>query len=191
VRSLFLYPVLWAISTGILPGALFTENADAQEGPVKKILKYHDGPVNAICFHPSEQSILSASSDKTIKIYNLNQEKVTETLPFNREVHAAAWTPDGRFIIAGAGTLLQVFTSNGELFKTYRGHTTAIWSLEPGPEGRYVVTGSYEKSFNLWDIIEGKLVHTFQGHEKSVLAVAFSTTGAYLSSGSLDQSVRI
>ena len=191
MKSLFLYPILWVVAAGIIPAGLFTENASAQEGPVIKILKYHDGPVNAVGFHPSKKLILSASSDKTIKIYDLNQEKVTETLPFNREVHAAAWTPDGRFIIAGAGTLLQVFTLNGELFKTYRGHTTAIWSLEPGPAGRFVVTGSYEKSFNLWDIIEGKLVQTFKGHEKSVLAVAFSPTGEDLSSGSLDQSVRI
>jgi len=56
VKSLFLYPLLWAIAAGIIPAGLLTENAFAQEGPVKKILKYHDGPVNAVCFHPTSGS---------------------------------------------------------------------------------------------------------------------------------------
>ncbi|NOY38459.1 MAG: WD40 repeat domain-containing protein [Chlorobi bacterium] len=163
----------------------------AQSPYQEKLIKIHKGPVNAVQFHPDGRRLLSASSDKRCRIYDTETGRVVITIPFDREVHAATFTPDGKYIVAGAGSYLKIYTTNGEYYKTYKGHSTAIWSLETGPGGRYVVTGSYDKAFYLWDIIEGKKQQTFTGHVKSVLAVAFSPDGKTVASGSLDQTVRL
>jgi F-box and WD-40 domain protein CDC4 len=44
------------------------------------------------------------------------------------------------------------------------GHTDAIRAL--ACHGRYCVSGSYDTTVRLWDIVEGKCLHTLVGHEQ-------------------------
>jgi F-box and WD-40 domain protein CDC4 len=43
------------------------------------------------------------------------------------------------------------------------GHTDAIRSLDT--YGRYCVSGSYDATVRVWDIVKGKCLHILRGHE--------------------------
>ena len=52
------------------------------------------------------------------------------------------------------------------------GHTDAIRAL--ACYGRYCVSGSYDTTVRLWDLVKGKCLHTLVGHEQKGKLFPFS-----------------
>ncbi|MEL6438065.1 MAG: hypothetical protein AAFQ80_02245, partial [Cyanobacteria bacterium J06621_8] len=73
---------------------------------------------------------------------------------------------------------------NQSLVHTFNGHQDYVISVEFSPGGKYIVSGSDDKTVKLWDVKNQSLVHTFNGHQFGVRSVGFSPDGNYLVSGS-------
>ena len=58
-------------------------------------------------------------------------------------------------------------------------------------DGRYVASGSLDKTVKIWEIQTNKCLSTLQGHTSMVNSVSFSSDGRYVASGSLDETVKI
>src|SRR5579871_1657664 len=71
------------------------------------------------------------------------------------------------------------------------GHSDAVNSVAFSPDGRYVLTGSNDKTARLWETATGKEIRTFRGHTANVLSVAFSPDGRYVLTGSGDKTARL
>ncbi|VFM97921.1 MAG: WD domain-containing protein, G-beta repeat-containing protein [Candidatus Kentron sp. G] len=59
------------------------------------------------------------------------------------------------------------------------------------PDGRTLLTGSYDTTMKLWDAASGKEIRTFTGHSNLVTSVAFSPDGRAVLSGSSDKTVKL
>ena len=70
-----------------------------------------------------------------------------------------------------------------------QGHASAVWSVAFSPNGRHIVSGSLDKTIQLWDAQTGGQVGNLQGHTGSVNSVAFSPDGRHIVSGSLDKTI--
>src|SRR6185437_4144746 len=57
------------------------------------------------------------------------------------------------------------------------GHTDPVYSVAYTPDGKWIVTGSFDKTLKLWNAADNKLVRTFEGHTNLVLTVAISPDG--------------
>ncbi|TFK61453.1 WD40 repeat-like protein [Pluteus cervinus] len=72
------------------------------------------------------------------------------------------------------------------------GHSYSVSSVVYSPDGRYLVSGSYDKTVRIWNATTGQpLGKPFQGHNDSVQSVAYSPDGRHVISGSYDRTVRI
>ena len=71
------------------------------------------------------------------------------------------------------------------------GHILGINSVVFSPDGRYVLSGSYDEIVKLWEVSSGRLLRSFVGHTDRVLSVAFSADGRYVLSGSDDKTVKL
>ncbi len=52
-------------------------------------------------------------------------------------------------------------------------HSNGITCMDMSKDGRYALTGSYDKTIRLWDIRSEKLVRTLFGHEKYIQRILF------------------
>ncbi|MBR8839700.1 MAG: caspase family protein [Stigonema ocellatum SAG 48.90 = DSM 106950] len=71
------------------------------------------------------------------------------------------------------------------------GHEGFVNSVAFSPDGRYIVSGSDDKTLRLWDIHGNLRGQPFRGHESCVTCVAFSPDGQYIVSGSRDNTLRL
>jgi WD40 repeat protein len=72
-----------------------------------------------------------------------------------------------------------------------RGHVGAVRDAAFSPDGKYVVTGSWDKTARVWETQTGKIVSELGGHEDAVLNVAFSPDGKYVVTASKDKTARV
>jgi len=75
--------------------------------------------------------------------------------------------------------------------RTLRGHSGSVTSVAFSPNGKYVLTGSGDKTAKLWDAATGAEVRTFTGHRDSVVSVVFSPDGKYVLTGSYDNTAKL
>ena len=77
------------------------------------------------------------------------------------------------------------------LDKTLTGHSETVFSVAYSPDGRYLASGSKDKTIKIWEVATGKGLRTLTGHSGVVLSVAYSPDGRYLASGSQDKTIKI
>ena len=80
----------------------------------------------------------------------------------------------------------------GEALLTLRGHQAAVSSVAFSPDGRRIVSGSFDNTIKLWDAEKGgEALLTLRGHQETVLSVAFSPDGKRIVSGSEDNTIKL
>ena len=66
-----------------------------------------------------------------------------------------------------------------------------VLSVSFSPDGQTLVSGSSDKTLQLWNANTGKHIRTLKGHKNSVFSVAFSPDGETIASGSWDRTLRL
>lgn len=108
-------------------------------------------------------------------------------------VLAVAYSPDGRFVLAGnwdhTATLWDA--AGGWELRRFEGHTDMVESVAFAPDGRRLLTGSADGSARLWELATGRELSRFVGHQAPVTAVSMSPDGHYVLTGSADNTARL
>lgn len=84
--------------------------------------------------------------------------------------------------------------ANLNIVQTLEGHKELVYNVTHSPDGKYLVSGSFDKSVKLWDLATGKETKTFagpSGHNDLVLTTAFSPDGRTIASGAKDNSIKL
>jgi WD40 repeat protein len=59
------------------------------------------------------------------------------------------------------------------------------------PDGRFIVSGSDDRTVKVWELESGRLLRSLEGHTGGVNAVAVSPDGRFIVSGSSDRTVKV
>lgn len=142
---------------------------DVATGNTLKTLSGHtSGVINAIC-SPDSKSAISSSGDLTLRIWNVATSSQTRSIPtqvgsVNYFVNQLAVSPDGQYIVGGAGTTVLVWNAaTGQLYNTFSTNSSySIGTLAYSLDGKLLATGSYDGKVRVWNILAGTLFKEVQ-----------------------------
>jgi WD40 repeat protein len=155
----------------------------------------HQGTVSWASFGPDGRTVLTASSDHTVRLWEIvklvplsvQRDKFPQIDP------EQAFDPDRQRVIriSTEGTAQVWDTRTNRALTPVLTHGSAVLAVAFSADGRWVATASDDNSARVWEANTGQPVTPPLLHNSSVLAVAFSPDGHCLATGCDDRTIRV
>jgi len=106
--------------------------------------------------------------------------------------YPAALAHARNLIAIGLGTnIVTLDAATGVQVSVFSGHTNCVVSIAFSLDGKFLVSGDYDRTIKLWDIQTGGVIRTFCGHTGWVISIAMSPDQSTVASGSVDKTIRL
>jgi len=79
----------------------------------------------------------------------------------------------------------------GWFVRSFEGHSGRISVTVVSPDGKFLLSGSEDKTLRLWNLSGGNCIRVFRGHTGRISSAAISPDGKFLISGSDDKTIRL
>ena len=170
--------------------ALFAAYQDLKE---RIVLKGNDGVLWSARLAPDGKRIVTASEDKTARVWNAeNGDQLAILRGHTEGVRVASFSPDGRQVITGStDKTARLWNAETGQQSAVLEHDGVVRSAAFSSDGRRVVTASDDKTARIWDVQTGKQIAALTGHTARVRDAAFSPNGRYVLTSSDDKTARL
>ena len=149
-------------------------------------LKPHHAPVRSVDFSADSCFLLTASDDKSCKIYDVRSRRFVSSLAGERAgghsnwVRSARFSPDARLVVSASedcsAKLWDIRTHNSVW--SYGGNTAGLRIAQFHPQGNVVAMGGADRSIKLYDIRTHKLLQHY-AETDTVCNLVFHPSGIY------------
>ncbi|KAJ1680283.1 cross-pathway control WD-repeat protein cpc2 [Spiromyces aspiralis] len=161
-------------------------------GVPKRSLHGHNHFVQDIAISSDGQFVLSASWDKTLRLWDLSTGETVRTfVGHEKDVLSVSFSPENRQIISGSrDKTIKLWNTLGEVKGTLTEDGHSDWvscvAFSPNPSTPLVVSGGWDKVVKVWDLSKGKLRTNHFGHQANINTVTISPDGSLCASGGKD-----
>uniref|UniRef100_A0A8C2HW03 WD repeat-containing protein 48 n=1 Tax=Cyprinus carpio TaxID=7962 RepID=A0A8C2HW03_CYPCA len=174
-----------------------------KQDPYIASMEHHTDWVNDIVLCCNGKTLISASSDTTVKVWNAHKGFCMSTLRTHKDyVKALAYAKD-KELVASAGLDRQIFlwdvntltaltaSNNTVTTSSLSGNKDSIYSLAMNQMGTVIVSGSTEKVLRVWDPRTCAKLMKLKGHTDNVKSLLLNRDGTQCLSGSSDGTIRL
>jgi WD40 repeat protein len=134
----------------------------ASDGKLVRTLK--PGQVMSIAFSPDGKYLVTDGKDSKYYLYEVGTGKLmlSQTTDSGKHITGLAFSPDStKLAIGDYANQAIVIDLTGELQNVFVGHTENVSSVEFSPDGKYLLTASFDSTARLWDLASGECVRIF------------------------------
>jgi len=162
------------------------------------------GLISAMALAPEKQIAFLGNVRGQLEFCDLREGRNCRPFSGHKStVHSVAISADGRFGLSGsADNTLKMWDAitarenwgvppPGKEVRTFVGHLNDVYSVALTSDGKYVVSGSSDRTLRLWDATTGRELHTFSGHAEAIYSVAISPDNRLALSGSGDETLKL
>jgi len=156
--------------------------------------------VYSVSFSPNGQLVAAGDMLGEIILWHSETgQPVREPLDTSMTLTVSiGFSPDGRYIVAGGASVMSCDAlaqtwdiSSDEKVLNLSGHADGVLSVAYSSNGRFIATGSRDKTVRLWHAATGVPIITLSGHSGYVRSVTFTPNCQFIVSGSDDKTIRI
>jgi WD40 repeat protein len=172
---------------------------EAQTGAERCRLPDVGKSVFAIAFSPDDRLLAVGQTDGAVRLWDVEGGRWSGSLtgPFRHTVFRIAFTPDGRrAVVAGINGAVVWDMPSRRVCRKLRGkkpheQVIDVRCADVSPDGKLLVTASFDKSVKVWDLATGRETDAFFDHQSPVISAAFSPDGRCVVTGDYAGTIRI
>jgi WD40 repeat protein len=164
----------------------------------KKVMEFKDHTDEITCLAFCEAlnigMLVSGSNDRTVRVWDSDNNKLISKIDAGCGVLAVAITPDGKTVFSGGDdNLIRVWDAQtGKLLDTLKGHADMVVSLAVIDKGKTLVSGGRDQAIRLWDLANRQAnPRVIQRHLGDSDALAVTRDGTRIATAGLNNTIRI
>ena len=164
-----------------------------RKGKVRFRISSHTNKVKTIDWSPDGRYLASGDDGTLVKIHDARNGRFLMDLKKQKQpVNAVAFSPNSKELyVAERGTHLVVYrTVSWKYARSFQVHKSAVWDVAVSRDGKYLATGSKDKSVRVWTP-EGKQVRAIEDLPAEVWTLYFSPDSSRVVCGLRDGQVAL
>jgi hypothetical protein len=157
---------------------------------LRAIMRGHSSAVSSAAFSPDDKILLTASDDRTARLWDTQSGGILATLQDQAPVTNAEFSPDGRLIVTGtkSGTVRLWRLNSGYVaedrlvseYATIAGHSQEVNCAAFSPDSSMIATSSVDGTARVWDAKTGNQLAELRGHSGLVNCSFFSPDSRFV-----------
>jgi WD40 repeat protein/tRNA A-37 threonylcarbamoyl transferase component Bud32 len=176
---------------------------DRDSGRELQRLEGHTAGVLTAAFSPDGSQVVTGGTDRAVFLWDAaSGTQMWQFAGHTTPIFSVAFAPQARQILSSSGAVstnskpvdcvVRLWNADSaQEIRRFEGHQSMVFSAAFSPDGRRILSGSFDRTIRLWNTDTGKEIRKLEPTGGRIMSVAFSPNGHYAAAACEDNTVPV